>query len=298
MPRSSPVEFGIFNMTEKFCDLHLHSLCSDGSDTPTELCKRAKNLGMSAIALTDHNTVSGLREFAKACDDFGIEGVPSIEITTEHEGKELHVVGLFLNEKAFVALGDFLAELCKTKIQSNKNLIQSLKNAGYSVSWDELVKFSPQGNINRAVIALYLVEKGILQTVKEGFKTILSEKAGHYKPAKRPKTLETIKFLSDLGVVSILAHPFISLDEDEVLSLLPRAKEQGLCGIETNYSLYDEATHEFALKTANDVGLLASGGSDYHGNAKPTIEIGCSKVPYEYYLALKQRAKELSDNLK
>ncbi len=278
-------------MTQKFCDLHLHTICSDGSDTPTELVKRAKAMGMSAIALTDHNCLGGLEEFEKACIECGMEYAKGIEITTEHHGREVHLNALFLTDDAICKIADFLAEIRAVKQRCNREFVERLAADGYNVSWDEIVASSAnKDNINRAIIGLFLVQKGILPSVKEGFKTILSEKAGYYRPGKRPETLDTVKFLSELGAVSVIAHPYFSLEPQEATELLTEAKACGLVGFETHYTLYDQGTHELACRVAKDLGLLPSGGSDYHGKAKPDVEIGCAMVPYEFFVALKSKA--------
>ena len=275
---------------EYFCDLHTHSTFSDGTDTPTELIKKAEQVGLSAIALTDHNSISGLSEFLSAAKDSKVIAVPGAEFSTEHEGKELHVVGLFIKEEYYQKVREFCDDVRKSKENSNRKLIENLKQAGYFVEYEELESYAQSDNINRAVIAGYFIEKGIVKDRKEAFTTLLVKDGGFYVPSKRPSTFDTIQFIKSIGAVAVLAHPFLDLSYEEVEAFLPEAKKYGLDAIETDYSTYDAYETKCAQKLALGNGLLFSGGSDYHGKAKTLIRLGVGKgnlnIPMEYYTEL------------
>ena len=284
-------------MVEKqyFCDLHTHSTFSDGTDTPTELIKKAEVANLAAVALTDHNSISGLSEFLNAAKDSKVIGVPGAEFSTEHNGKELHVVGLFIQEEHYQKVRDFCDSVRKSKENSNRLLIENLMNAGYNVKYEELVSYAQSDNINRAVIAGYLIEKGIVEDRKEAFSTLLAKDGGFYVPSKRPSTYETIQFIKSIGAVAVLAHPFLDMNYEEVKAFLPEAKKYGLDAIETDYSTYDGYETNCAKEIASESGLLFSGGSDYHGKAKTLIRLGVGKgnlkVPMSYYKELEKRAE-------
>lgn len=281
-------------MVEKqyFCDLHTHSTFSDGTDTPTELIKKAEVANLAAVALTDHNSISGLSEFLNAAKDSKVIGVPGAEFSTEHNGKELHVVGLFIQEEHYQKVRDFCDSVRKSKENSNRLLIENLMNAGYNVKYEELVSYAQSDNINRAVIAGYLIEKGIVEDRKEAFSTLLAKDGGFYVPSKRPSTYETIQFIKSIGAVAVLAHPFLDMNYEEVKAFLPEAKKYGLDAIETDYSTYDGYETNCAKELASESGLLFSGGSDYHGKAKTLIRLGVGKgnlkVPMSYYKELEK----------
>ena len=279
-----------------FCDLHTHSTFSDGTDTPTELIQKAEKAKLAAVALTDHNSVSGLWEFLMAAKDSTVIAVPGVEITTEHEGKELHVVGLFIKEEVYQQVEDYCEPMRKSKEISNRNLMDNLKKAGYAVEYEEMISYAPSDNINRAVIAAYLVEKGIVKSRDMAFKTILSEKGGYYVPAQKPSTLGTIQFIKSIGGVAVLAHPLLEMEVSELEDFLPEAKKYGLDAIETNYSTYDSYRKNNALRLVRQNDMLFSGGSDYHGKNKPMIKVGVGKgnlkVPMEYYTALAECAEK------
>ena len=284
-------------MVEKqyFCDLHTHSTFSDGTDTPTELIKKAEVANLAAVALTDHNSISGLSEFLNAAKGSKVIGVPGAEFSTEHNGKELHVVGLFIHEEHYQKVRDFCDSVRKSKENSNRLLIENLMNAGYNVKYEELVSYAQSDNINRAVIAGYLIEKEIVKDRKEAFSTLLAKDGGFYVPSKRPSTYETIQFIKSIGAVAVLAHPFLDMDYEEVKAFLPEANEYGLDAIETDYSTYDGYETNCAKELASENGLVFSGGSDYHGKAKTLIRLGVGKgnlkVPMSYYKELEKRAE-------
>ena len=280
----------------QLCDLHTHSTFSDGTDTPTELIKKAEQAGLSAIALTDHNSISGLTEFLNAAKESDVIVIPGIEFSTEHEGKELHVVGLFVKEEHYQRVRDYCDNVRKSKEDSNRRLIGNLENAGYDVDYEELLSYAQSDNINRAVIAGYLIEKGVIKDYREGFVTVLHKNGGYYIPAKKPSTMETIRFIKSIGAAAVLAHPFLEMSESELQVFLPEAKKYGLDAIETDYSTYDDYVTKCAKKLVKVNGLLCSGGSDYHGKAKTLIRLGVGKgnlkVPMEYYEKLKERAEQ------
>ena len=260
----------------KVCDLHTHSYYSDGTDSPTQLIGKAVEMGVSAIALTDHDTVAGIPEFMGAAMEAGIRAIPGIEITTVYEGKELHIVGLFLDPKRLDQINDFISIMGQYKEESNQELIKRLNQIGYDLNYEEIRK-KHQGNINRAVIAAAMLEKGYISSIKEAFDKLLDEKFGLYVPPKRFTSFEAIAYLKSIAAVPVLAHPFLNLSEEELIGFIPQAKYHGLAAMETRYSTYSPETTAAAERIARDFGLLESGGSDYHGHNKPDIELGIGR---------------------
>ena len=153
----------------KTCDLHTHSTFSDGSLTPYELVKRASAAGLSALALTDHNTSKGLPDFTAAASESGIIAVPGCEFSTDYEGTELHIVGLFFPEETWSEIEDYVDLYRIAKSNSNKKLIRALQDEGYPVTFDEVRALSGSDNFNRSHIARLLVGKGIFADTKEAF---------------------------------------------------------------------------------------------------------------------------------
>jgi predicted metal-dependent phosphoesterase TrpH len=281
-------------MPEHFCDLHTHSRFSDGTLTPTELVTKAKSIGLSAVALTDHNTISGLSEFIIAGQKQGLEVIPGCELSTDYDGIELHLVGLFIRPQSFSTVSDFLEEGVRQKKENTLRLIEALRKGGMSLDYDE-IKSKAGGEINRAHIASELCEKGYAKSVDDAFRRFLDPKHGYYKKLRRVSTTEAIGFIRSLGAVPILAHPLLDLDELELLRFLPSAIDAGLCGIETDYTKFNESKREALRNIADSFGICKNGGSDFHGERKPDVALGTGhgdlKVPYEYLQKLKKLAR-------
>lgn len=280
---------------KNFCDLHTHSVFSDGTYTPTELVRAASKLGLGAIALTDHNTIAGLPEFLKAAEELGMEAVPGVEFSTEYEGLDVHILGLFIEPDDYREVSELLEEGCRQKEQSNIALVNALNADGYVLNYDAIKAQSPKGQINRAHIAAALTEKGYTCSIKDAFDTLLSPKRGYYNPPRRPDVFEIIRFIKSLGAVAVLAHPLLTMDESMLRRFLPEARKHGLDAMETIYSTYDAETTAMAVKIASGFGLLQSGGSDFHGGRKPDTMLGSGRgelrVPLRIYERLKTKKK-------
>ena len=257
-----------------FCDLHMHSTFSDGTDTPAQLLELAEELGLGAVALTDHNTVAGLPEFLSAAKGKKVRAIAGTEFSTDYRGTELHILGLFLKPEHFLSITALLEDYHRRKEQSNRDLVDKLNAAGYDVDYDKIKNSTPEGQVNRALIAAELTRLGHTESIQAAFKQLLSPKCGYYIPPARPNPFETIRFIKSLGAVAVLAHPFLNLEEEPLREFLKEAVPCGLDAMETMYSTYDEKTTAVAKQVADDFGLLHSGGSDYHGKNKPHIQMG------------------------
>lgn len=273
-------------MMERRCDLHTHSTYSDGTDTPEQLIEKAVKAGLEAIVLSDHNNVSGLPEFFAAARGKDIEAIGGVEFSTDYGSTELHILGLFIEERYFDEINRMMLDYKYRKEESNIRLVEALREAGYEIDYAAIRGKTPGGQVNRALIAAALTEKGYTSSVKEAFSRLLSEKNGFYVPPRRISSFDAIRYLRSIGAVTILAHPLLNLSEEELECFLPRAKEAGLDGMETRYSTYDARESAVAAALADRYGLLHSGGSDYHGINKPDIFLGCGRgellVPGEF----------------
>ncbi len=258
----------------KYCDLHTHSVYSDGTNTPQELVDIARKQGLAAIALTDHNTVSGLPEFLAAAEGSGVEAVPGIEFSTDWGGGELHILALFVKPEYYGAIDALLEQAKQRKEESNLALVAALAKDGYLIDYAKIKASTPNGQVNRALIAAELTAQGYTQSIQHAFKTLLGTKHGYFVPPKRLDALETIAFIKSIGAVAVLAHPYLNLTGQTLPEFLEQAVKVGLDGMETMYPLFDEAQTLAAQETAERFGLLSSGGSDYHGENKPHIQMG------------------------
>lgn len=269
----------------KICDLHAHTYFSDGSYSPTELVQEAKRVGLSAIAITDHNNVGGVEEFLNECEKQNIEGIIGTEFSTDYKNIELHVLGLFIKKESLASVNSICEEVRKNKDESNRIMIKRLQENGYDISYEEIMA-NCKGTMNRAHIGEVLHKKGYTKTVKEVFSTILSKKGKIYHAAKRLDVFKTIEFIRSIGATPVLAHPFLDLTENELREFLPIAISHGLKGIETVYSTYSEEETLLAKQIAKEFNLKESGGSDFHGSRKIDISLATGKgnlvIPYDF----------------
>ena len=285
-------------MQDKFkrCDLHTHTVHSDGTLSSSELVREAKKIGLSAIALTDHNSVAGLDEFLSAARDCDVEAAAGVEFSVDYEGEELHLIGLFIGREHYGAVMEFIGDLKEKKNEANRALVARLSTIGFEVDYDALLAATPEGYVNRAHIAIDMLRRGYVESVSEAFDRYLSEESGYYRSPEKPGLFETIEFIDSIGAVSILAHPLLQLSREELRELLMKEGCGKLDAIETQYVKYSREDREFSSALCRELSLLESGGSDFHGENKPGQELGVGRgdlfVPFEFYEALKARKRE------
>ena len=256
------------------CDLHVHSSFSDGTDTPAQLIRQAESLGLSALALCDHNTLSGLPDFLAAAKDSPVEAIAGIEFSTSYQALELHILALGLQESAYAPIQALLADSLQKKEVSNRQLVENLRAVNIYLDYDALKTIknaTPNGKFNRAHIAAELTALGVTPSIKAAFSTLLHPKNGLYSPPKWPEPTRIISFIRDLNAIPVLAHPLVTMDAQTAATFLEAAVHAGLIGMETCYSRYDAPTAAAAQDLAARFGLLPSGGSDYHGRNKPDV---------------------------
>lgn len=276
-----------------FCDLHTHSYFSDGTCSPAQLIAQAEMLQLSAVALCDHNTVAGLPEFLAAAERSPVEAVPGVEFSTQYGNTELHILGLFIQAEKYVQVTEMLNTFLQAKEQSNRGLTQRLNDAGFALDYEK-IKAASGGYVNRAVIAAEMTRMGYTASVKDAFKQYLSESKGFYIPPKRLDACETVRFIKSIGAVAVLAHPFLNLDEKGLREFLPLAVHAGLDGMEIYYSKFTPEETALAGRIADEFDLLPSGGTDFHGENKPDINLGVGRgdlrIPGRLLEDLRKRA--------
>lgn len=282
-------------LMKEFCDLHTHSVCSDGTVTPAELIRLADELGLGAVALCDHNTVAGLEEFRNAARSSDVEAVCGIEFSADYRGGEVHILALFVEPRHHGPITEKVEAVLAGKEKSNLNLIRRLERAGISLDYAAIKAATPNGQVNRALIAAEMVRKGYCASVSDAFRDWLDPKHGYFQPPKRLDAFEVVAFIRSLGAVSVLAHPFLNLTESGLREFLREAVPLGLNALETEYSTFSEAQRRLAREIAGEFGLLCSGGSDFHGHIKPDIRLGIGRgdlrVPMDLLIGLKNAKK-------
>ena len=276
---------------KKVCDLHTHSTCSDGTLEPEQLLDLAIEKGLSAIALTDHNNIEGIARFIKYAEGKDIDVIGGCEFTTDYQGQELHLLGLFIDENKFDLVRNYLEKTVIAKQKSTKDTIENFQKAGYPVSYEDFVEFSGPGIKNRANICTYLMSKGIVKDRQVAFNTVLKDGGPFYKSPKKLDFVETIDFIHSIGSVAVWAHPLFHVNKERCEEILKAVNT--LDGIECYYTTYKDDETAFMLEIAKKYNLIVSGGSDFHGDNKPDTDLrygyGNLEIPYDCYVALANR---------
>lgn len=261
----------------KLVDLHVHSNASDGTLTPSEVVQLAKETGLTAMALTDHDTVDGIAEAVAAGKKYNIEVISGVELSCAYIAKEIHIVGLFVD----CGNARFLAELKRlkeTRSARNEQMAAKCREHGLNITVEELLNEYPDAVITRAHFASCLLKKGYVSSVKDAFDRYLNDHGPCFVPRYKMPCEETIELIHDAGGVAILAHPILyKLGNSELEKLVKYLTGYGLDGIEALYSTYTPSDETLIRKLARENGLLISGGSDFHGANKPHIQLGIGR---------------------
>ena len=264
-------------------DLHMHSLYSDGTFSVSELVKRSKEKGIRILSLTDHDTVEGLSNATKECVENNIKFINGIEISTEYKGKEVHILGYFIDEKD-ESLIKFSNEMKQARINRNEKAIKILNNHGIKITKEDTFREAEGSIISRTHLARALITKGYVKDVKEAFDKYLGSNGLAYVPKSNLNPLDGIDIIKKSGGLSFLAHPkLIGLEEEDFIRLVKDMKDNGLDGIETYYSLFSKDDMEYFEKTAKNFSLIRSAGSDFHGENRKGVDIGDNYAPKELF---------------
>ncbi|MEK6302462.1 MAG: PHP domain-containing protein [Acidobacteriota bacterium] len=281
-------------MNGKLIDLHAHTIHSDGSATPSELIELAKLNGASAIAITDHDTVSGLDEGRVAAGKLGIEFINGLELSAEYSPGAMHILGYYVddqNEELKARLG----ELRAAREARNPEIASRLQALGFDVRYADVAAVAGNGVVGRPHFARVLVDRGYAESIQDAFNRFLAKGFAAYVEKKRLSPADSIALIHEAGGVAVLAHPYqLKLLPEALETLVSELVEMGLDGIEAIYSRHSLADRERYSMLASRHRLLVTGGSDYHGTYKPDISIvkglGNLAVPYSVLEGLRSKS--------
>ena len=263
-------------------DLHVHSTRSDGTYTPRELLDYAMEKGLTAMALTDHDTVDGLGEILAYAEElknraeaFQIpEIVPGIELSTEYQGRDIHIVGLYINIEA-PEFKKYLQDFIDSRTTRNIKMCELLRGAGIDITYEALTEEFPDSVITRAHYAKYMLRHGYIKSMKEAFDRYIGDHCPYFVPREKVTPSQGVQLILKAGGIPILAHPILyHMSDDRLDTLVAELKEAGLMGIEAIYSTYNTAEERQIRTLAAKYDLLISGGSDFHGENKPGLDLG------------------------
>lgn len=291
-------------------DLHVHSTRSDGTYTPTQLVDYAREKGLTAFALTDHDTVDGLDEavsYAKRQRGLSAEMtapdplspdtshfnqstepgtndilpvypvpevIPGVELSSEYQGKDVHMVGLYINYHN-ARFQEYLRDFVASRNARNHKMCALLQEAGMDISYEKLLEAFPGSVITRAHYAKYMLEHGYVKSMSEAFDRYVGDHCPYYVPREKITPAQAVSLILETDGVPILAHPILyHMSDTRLDALVSELKEVGLMGIEALYSTYHTCDERQIRSLAKKYDLLISGGSDFHGANKPGLDLG------------------------
>lgn len=278
-------------MDHRIIDLHVHSTESDGTLTPEDLVAEAKKAGLAAFALTDHDTCQGVCKAMPLAASAGIELIPGIELSTDYHGKEVHIVGLYIDIENEQLLKK-TAEYRKCRSERNALMVEALRKEGLSITMEELVAENLDCVITRANIARFLYEHGQIKSVREAFDRYIGDHCKCYVGRLKVASTDAVRLIKEAGGTAILAHPLLyGLSNTNLQKMIDELKPVGLDGLEAIYSTYTTGEEQQMKRLARENGLLISGGSDFHGSNKPDIALGRGRghlyIPYSVLETIK-----------
>ena len=281
----------------KIVDLHVHSNKSDGTLSPTQVVDLALEKGLSAFALTDHDTTAGLDEAIAYAADKPIDVIPGIEFSTEYNGKDIHIVGLDIeyNGEAFKSQ---IQAFVDSRILRNQKMCRNLQEAGIDISYEKLLEAFPGSVTTRAHYARYLLDHGYVKSMPEAFDRYVGDHCRYFVPREKVTPAQAVQLILEAKGIPVLAHPTLyHMGKDALQKLVSQLTDAGLVGLEAIYSTYSAGETREMRQLADRNGLLISGGSDFHGSNKPGLELatGYGKlfIPYDVWERLKQKKQEM-----
>ncbi len=266
-------------------DLHIHTLASDGASSVREVLELARKLDLSAIAITDHDSVESIEEALALAPRYGVEVVPGVELSVDLEDNELHLLGYYVDYRNAVFLGR-LSLLRKKRRERVDQILRKLEELGCPLDLEELLPGQMTGSIGRLHVAQALLKAGWVATLGEAFQRYIGNQGPAYVSKLKLSKKEAVDMILRAGGLPVLAHPG-SLNRDD---LIPELIGLGLVGLEVYYPSHTKFQTRHYREMALHYGLLMTGGSDCHGPNKEKILLGTARVPYQLVEALKERA--------
>ncbi len=271
----------------KFADLHLHTNFSDGTFSPEEVVAHARQYGLSALALTDHDTVEGCERMAAACQAADIEFIPGTELTAEQDGNEVHLLGYFLDTQSPKLLSEIAK--CQTVRQNRiHEMVAHLNKLGVPLKAETVFALANCRSPGRPHVARALVKERLCASLDEAFARFLKIGRPAWVPKMRMSALDGIELIHQANGLAVMAHPGLNRTDE----IIPALVEAGMDGIECFHTKHSTAAAERYLEMADRYHLLVTGGSDCHGLSRGKPLIGTIKLPYEHVEKLKQKVAE------
>jgi hypothetical protein len=255
-------------------DLHVHSTASDGTLSPTALVERAHARGVDVLAIADHDSVSGLAEARVAADRLEVTLIDAVELSSVTDGRDTHVLAYFVNPKDS-RLEDLLRELRASRRARAEAMVAALGEAGFDISFDDVLDIAGGGALGRSHVARALVGAGHAESIRRAFETLIGRDKPFYVPKDSATPGEVIATIRSLGAIPVLAHPGVTQSDD----LIPEMVDAGLLGLEAYHADHTPGQMSRYAALGAELGLLVTGGTDFHGPGAPNPDIGSVAVP-------------------
>lgn len=271
---------------ESWVDLHLHSTYSDGRMSPPELVKKAKELGLSAIGIVDHDTVDGIACAIEAGKTDGIEIVPGVELSSQCDGRDIHIIGYYI-DLSCPKFKEYLQLFRKERYRRAEKMVQNLNRLGIHLSMEDVEGRARGSCIGRPHLAEVLMEKGYIETFQEAFHKYIGYGSKAYEEKYQILPEEAIRLIAEAKGLSFLAHPSYAIHNEIIFKLI----KAGLDGIEIFHPKLDQNRMQHLQNIVREHALLISGGSDCHGGRNGDIYMGKFNIPYSILEDIKRRAE-------
>ncbi len=268
-----------------YADLHIHTYYSDSTSSPQEVIDQAVEKALTCISITDHDVLDGIAPAKEAGGAVNVEVIPGIELSSEFEGKDIHILGYFVDYKQG-PLVDKVESFLDERVKRMKQMIMNLKTLGINdIEFEEIAVMTKSRAVGRPHLAAALVQKGHVNNFKSAFDKYLAQGGAGYAPKFKQTPFEAIDLIHQSGGLAVMAHPMLT-QKDE---LIPRLVQAGLDGLEAYYPNCMPAVTTYYEKIGRKNGLLLTGGSDAHGKAKVFTYVGKEQIPYELVELMKSK---------
>lgn len=271
-------------------DLHTHSTASDGIYAPAELLHRANDVGLKALALTDHDSTEGIHEASEAARSLGIDFIPGIEINTYVSGGEVHVLGYFI-EYDRPAFQQVLKVLRDARERRGHRMVELLNEQGVHISWEQVLEHA-KGAVGRPHVAEALMQAGYVKSVGEAFDKYIGAGCPAYVPRYKLSPYDAVRLIASANGLPVIAHPLELPGLTELREWLPKLCDTGMVGLETYYGPYTHEEEQSLLALAKQYDLIPTGGTDFHGPGIHPTPLGGRYVPQEAVERLKAEAEK------
>ena len=272
-------------MTEKKADLHIHSTYSDGTLPPAEIMRLAKESGLAAVSITDHDNVAAVLEADRFGAETGVEVVPGVELSAIEDGADVHILGYYVDVES-ETLGEHLNLFRNARRIRAERMVAKLNKIGLSLTMEVVLEKAGPAAIGRPHVAEAMVEEGLVFSYEEVFRKYIGFGGPAYEGKYEISPLRAVELIHDANGLAVIAHPGVYLKDGTVQKIL----DSGLDGIETIHPKHNADTVAKLRLIVKKLNLVETGGSDYHGDNRGNTPFADGTVPYEWVVALRERA--------